>query len=329
MISKQVVTRCAAGVGMLGVSAAALGQTDLVSNRSVTASVPALGSSVLTQSGVIAPVGAMWSEVAAIGTSEANAIGGLSTHRTGLTGAYRFADDFVVTDPTGWTVSKVALFAYQTGASPLASPFGAVNVQIWNGRPGDVGSVVVYGDTVTNRMVSSVSSGVYRVFNTVVTPQPVTPDTTRLIWRTEATMGNVYLPMGTYWLDWQYVTINSAEEAFSPTVTIAGERTQAGANGRQLKLNGTATAGTWVSAIDPGKPATAADVAQEFPFIVSGFIGTPCTADFNVDGLVNSQDFFDFIGAFFVQSPTADVNRDNMVNSQDFFDFLSVFFVGC
>lgn len=54
-----------------------------------------------------------------------------------------------------------------------------------------------------------------------------------------------------------------------------------------------------------------------------------CRADFNGDGAVNSQDFFDFLGAFFSLDPSADFNSDAAVNSQDFFDFLGAFFSGC
>jgi hypothetical protein len=54
-----------------------------------------------------------------------------------------------------------------------------------------------------------------------------------------------------------------------------------------------------------------------------------CRADFNADGEVNSQDFFDFLNAFFTGLPSADFNGDGSTNSQDFFDFLSEFFVGC
>lgn len=55
-----------------------------------------------------------------------------------------------------------------------------------------------------------------------------------------------------------------------------------------------------------------------------------CACDWNDDGAVGSQDFFDFITSFF--GGEADINGDGMTGSQDFFDFLTCFFsppVGC
>jgi hypothetical protein len=59
--------------------------------------------------------------------------------------------------------------------------------------------------------------------------------------------------------------------------------------------------------------------------------GEGCTADFNSDGAVNSQDYFDLLTAFFTAPPppAADFNGDGDFNSQDFFDFLTSFFDGC
>lgn len=52
-----------------------------------------------------------------------------------------------------------------------------------------------------------------------------------------------------------------------------------------------------------------------------------CAADFDHNGTVTSEDFFQFLAAFF--SNNADFNQDGFTNSQDFFDFISAFFLGC
>jgi len=64
------------------------------------------------------------------------------------------------------------------------------------------------------------------------------------------------------------------------------------------------------------------------PFVMdSDSINLGCECDWNSDGFLSSQDFFDFLSGFFTGN--ADFNNDGQTNSQDFFDFLACFFSGC
>ncbi|MGE3109586.1 MAG: hypothetical protein AB7G11_14415 [Phycisphaerales bacterium] len=62
-----------------------------------------------------------------------------------------------------------------------------------------------------------------------------------------------------------------------------------------------------------------------------GYILHSCAADYNYDGVLNSQDFYDFIVAFFGGpiSYSPDFNHDGAVNTQDFFDYFTAFLSGC
>ena len=147
----------------------------------------------LTESGVAAPAGFFWSEVQhdAGNTTQANTNAGYADFQ----GTTRLADNFTLTQAC--TINNAVFYGYLTGAPATPSPFTAYTLQIWNGRPGDPGAVVVFGDTTTNRLASSVDTTYFRIFNTVVPPPGTVQGTTRKIWRNTVTVGMV-LPAGTY-----------------------------------------------------------------------------------------------------------------------------------
>lgn len=120
----------------------------------------------------------------------------------------------------------------------------------------------------------------------------------------------------------------TGQDGIQAVVYPAGTHITVGAQvfvGTEVRLipEGTHPTGTSVSGIQ----ITGTGV----PEIQFTDIGPPirCPGDFNHDGAITSQDFFDFISAFFSGSITADFNGDGVLSSQDFFDFIVAFFQGC
>jgi hypothetical protein len=70
------------------------------------------------------------------------------------------------------------------------------------------------------------------------------------------------------------------------------------------------------------KPGTPSSLSFDAPVPSIG-----CAADWNGDGVQNSQDFTEFLNDFF--AAMADFNGDGSTTSQDFFDFLTAFFAPC
>ena len=163
---------------------------------------------------------------------------------------YRMADDFTVTDADGWLINQITFFAYQTGAPISPSPITGVYFQIWDGPPDDPGSSVVFGDLVTNRLLSSEVPNLQRDLDTS------TCVNSRYIFANVADAG-VLLPPGTYWIDW--MTDGSLSSGpWAPPITILGETTTG--NAMQYTT-------AWAPALDTGT-----STQQGMPFIIEGEI---------------------------------------------------------
>lgn len=129
---------------------------------------------------------------------------------------YRVADDFTVTATSGWQIDTITFYAYQPG-SGTASTIDEATLRIWDGRPGDPGASVVWGDATTNVLASSAFSHIYRVQDTHLTYND------RPIMAGEVAV-NTLLPPGEYWLDWQTGgTLPSGP--WAPPVSILGQAT--------------------------------------------------------------------------------------------------------
>lgn len=183
---------------------------------------------------------------------------GMGTYGFGhqLSAGNRIADEFTVTDPSGWAIDYIHFFAYQTN-STTASTMTAVNYQIWDGPPDDPASSVVFGDTATNRLISTGWSGIYRVLDTS------SGDTTRPVMINSVSAGLV-LPPGTYWLDWQADGDPALSGPWAPPITINGQTT----TGNALQY-----AGGWVPLADTGTATS-----QGLPFVIEGTVVSVCPA---------------------------------------------------
>ena len=324
-LSIRFTMKLAGAAAVLGAVSVPCQAAPLFSNASANPSVPALNARETSLSGIAAPAGAGFSEAQQSDGSHSNAVAGIAAQAATTGGVYRFADDFTVPFP-GWRVDQIAFLAYQPGSLGPGCPFGAVNFRLWDARPGSANAHVILGDTQTNVLQSTASTGVYRIFNSVVPPFPVAPDTTRLIWQLNATC-RAYLPAGTYWVDFQVESLDPSEPAFIPTATVASSRGAAGFNAVQFRTSTAHRTPAWEAIIDPGKPAESPDLPQDLPFLVIGEVG--CPADFNLDMAVDIFDYLDFLDAFIANDLQGDFNHDSVVDLFDYLDFVAALAEGC
>lgn len=253
-----------------------------------------VGSGANSGSGTAAPAGTQWSEAQnefgitnAGGMGAANTLAGVSCSVTAT--LFRCADDFNVPVGQTWTINQVIVFAYQTGFAGTTSPITAATLRIWNGRPNDAGSTIVFGDTTTNRLASSTDSLNWRIFSSTIgvgASPPTVPVTNRRVWQNNITVSPAaVLTAGNYWIDWNTAIGTAAH--FAPTTTTVGTRAVPFTNARQF------TGAAWVDVTDAGQAPTGAPVPailrQDFPFKLEGSIaGAPAvplsrTLDFDGD----------------------------------------------
>jgi hypothetical protein len=167
---------------------------------------------------------------------------------------YRMADDFTVSGPESWYIQQITFFAYQSNAPISPSPITAVYYQIWDGPPNDPLSNIVFGDLVTNRLLSSVTPNLQRDSGTNLCAN------NRYIFANVASAG-VALAPGTYWIDWTTDGNPSYSGPWAPPITILGETTTG--NALQYTTD-------WAAALDSGTLTQ-----QGLPFVIEGLFAEP------------------------------------------------------
>jgi hypothetical protein len=146
------------GAVMAGALAVGQGQAQVIWDNGGFATGPVTRSNGFGGAGVTAPPGTLWSELV-----DGNGSGGSANYLLGAGPNFRIADNFTMN--VGATLTDIRVYAYSTGASP-AQGFTNGNLQIWNGRPGDAGSMVVFGDMSTNRLSNSTFTNIFRTMST-------------------------------------------------------------------------------------------------------------------------------------------------------------------
>ena len=213
----------------------------------------------------------------------------------------RIADDFNVASGSTWTLHGLIWPLYQTNSAPDA-PLTAAYVQLWRDYPGG-GGVLVAGDMVTNRLLDTRFTDMYRV-----SADPTL--STRAI--KDAYIDMSWAPPlgdGHYWL----VLAAQGQPGFTGPWAPAAVWASSSDNAMQYNI----ATNQWYPLTDSGSQRTV-----DFPFRLLGSKQSSCPADIaggsgSGDGVVNTADLLKVISNWAATDGTADVNQDGVVNSAD------------
>ena len=107
---------------------------------------------------------------------------------------FSLSDNFTIAPNTTWSVSSFRLYAYQPFAS--SASIVACYLRIWDGKPSDPGSAVVWGDNTTNIMSTAALTNIYAVLSLGAA------DNSRIVQDIVAHTDNLTLDSGNYWAEW-------------------------------------------------------------------------------------------------------------------------------
>jgi hypothetical protein len=179
---------------------------------------------------------------------------------------YSMADDFTVPANEAWSLEYATLYAYQAN-SGLNSTITGAYVTIYDGNP-MTGGQVLWGDEVTNRLISTTWSGVYRVSTVPTNAQrPIMVNLVDMRFISET------LGPGTYWLGF---SITGSSGLLGPHANpVVPHRESDNAVYRM--------SGAWSPA--DGNGPSGGTPPQDFPFILEGDV-IPEPANLIVAGLL-------------------------------------------
>jgi hypothetical protein len=125
----------------------------------------------------------------------------------------RIADDFIITD-NAWDIDSISFFDIIPLCPVNQFVYSAYYVRIWNGKPGENGSHVIWGDRTTNRLSSTEWSNAYRV-------DPQYPgSTTYPIFKNTCSTEGLILNAGHYWVEAQAYSYDVPTTYAPPVATM-------------------------------------------------------------------------------------------------------------
>jgi len=265
------------------------------------------------------PAGAVGGADGSVVPTGANTLG----ENMNLGALVRVADNFTIPAGETWTINRLKVFVYQTGATTSPTTITDLVAQIWDRDPRDPNAVLVWGDLVTNihDLANSGWSNVYRGALTAVD---------RPVMRTEGIITAPPLGAGTYWIEWS-TRGSLASGPFGPPVTLLNDLPTGNALIWRNAPYTPVVDSTWNLLEYPGGQPI------ELPFILEGIKGTANACYANCDGstvapILNVSDFICFQTKYAAGDSYANCDNSTIppvLNVSDFICFQTKYSAGC
>jgi len=275
---------------------------------------PGVVTGFVSRSGLAAPSGSLWSEVA-VDAAGANSLAGVSCHSLGAGRAFRVADDCTLVATT--ELRSMLVFGYSTDNS-MAPVNGGV-VRIWSGTPDAPGSTIAFEASGPGLLLSQSAISVFRIFSSSTTPLPPVPDMSRPVWAIELATPTT-LVAGTYWIEIELTPSNPDAPLFLLPLRPTTGRSNPGWNALQRSA-----AGAWAPILDAAKPRSAIDAPVDLAFQL--FSGFTCPGDWDGSGSPDSDDIIAFFADW--ESGNGDADGSGSTDSDDIIAFFASWDSGC